>query len=155
MKRCRQCGKRKPLSEFYEHQKMADGHLNKCKACVKSRVRVHRENNLDHIRAYDRERGQSKARKLANKRRAPRYVGRYKTVKVGESQARRARVILGNAVKAGKIQRQPCEGCGSTSHIHAHHEDYLKPLDVIWLCPICHGKRHREINDLDRHNGKQ
>lgn len=31
------------------------------------------------------------------------------------------------------------------SRIQAHHEDYSKPLAVIWLCAYCHGKRRRVI----------
>lgn len=29
---------------------------------------------------------------------------------------------------------------------HAHHDDYSRPLDVIWLCPTHHGERHRIKN---------
>lgn len=45
------------------------------------------------------------------------------------------------ALKKGVLVRQPCQHCGS-ERVEAHHEDYDKPLDVMWLCPSCHQKHH-------------
>jgi hypothetical protein len=45
------------------------------------------------------------------------------------------------AIQAGTLKRQPCQVCGSTSNIEAHHPDYSKPLEVEWVCR----KHHRAI----------
>lgn len=35
-----------------------------------------------------------------------------------------------------------CQDCGRDQSVQAHHEDYHKPLDVLWLCQPCHLRRH-------------
>lgn len=50
-------------------------------------------------------------------------------------------------VSRGKIKRLPCLVCGSENS-EAHHEDYDKPLDVIWYCR----KHHLEHHEKEKHN---
>ena len=62
----------------------------------------------------------------------------------------RAQSMAVAAILRGELVRGPCSQCG-TQKTDAHHEDYSKPLDVIWLCRKCHRLRHAE---LDRQNGR-
>ena len=137
MKKCRECGFEKELSDFYKHKKMKDGHLNICKDCTKKRVGSHRLQNLDRIRNYDRERGKLPHRKKQNTER----TRRIRREKPGYYSAHQA---IANAIKSGRIKKpQKCAWCGREhSQIEGHHEDYRKPLDVIWLCSPCHKIYH-------------
>jgi len=56
-------------------------------------------------------------------------------------EKRHAEITLNNAVRDGKVQRQPCEVCGNKAQ--AHHDDYSKPLDVRWFCHKHHAELHR------------
>ncbi len=53
-----------------------------------------------------------------------------------------AREAVGNAIKYGKLVREPCEECGKVETVEAHHDDYEKPLDVRWLCKHHHNLHH-------------
>lgn len=67
-----------------------------------------------------------------------RYKNKYpEKVKAGD--------IVQKALKSGKlIKPDECWDCKRrTSRLHAHHEDYDKPLKVVWLCVGCHRQRHR------------
>lgn len=46
-------------------------------------------------------------------------------------------------VRRHKIQRPPCECCGSEKRIHMHHHYYPEPLIVAFLCAVCHLSLHR------------
>lgn len=53
-----------------------------------------------------------------------------------------ARQAVSNAKrrKRNRLVPQPCP-CGETK-VQAHHTDYTKPLDVVWLCRPCHDREH-------------
>ena len=50
-----------------------------------------------------------------------------------------ARQKVRDYVLAGKIVKPlKCSNCNQVTRLEAHHEDYLKPLEVIFLCKGCH-----------------
>ena len=116
---------------------MADGHLNFCKECVKVRVAVHREANLESIHAYDRARYQEPGRRARTHESAKRTKMRY-------PDRVAARTAVHNAVRDGRLKREPCKVCGSR-RVQGHHEDYSKPLDVVWLCFRHHMETHGKV----------
>lgn len=54
----------------------------------------------------------------------------------------KARVAVSTAIKRGKLQRGVCVKCG-IANADAHHADYSRPLDVVWLCRKCHRAEHK------------
>lgn len=54
-----------------------------------------------------------------------------------------ARSYAGVYKRRGKLQKRPCEHCGSRDS-QMHHPDYAQPLKVIWLCRDCHLDLHRD-----------
>ena len=55
------------------------------------------------------------------------------------------RALTREYIKHGKLVRQPCEICGDIK-VDAHHDDYMKPLDVRWLCKKHHIEHHKNNN---------
>jgi hypothetical protein len=56
----------------------------------------------------------------------------------------RAHNILKNAIRSGKIIKpKKCEICDRTTKVQGHHEDYDKPLEVVWMCGSCHSLYHK------------
>lgn len=145
MKACRNCQVEKSADGFYATVRQP------CKECVKVRARKYRAENLERVQEYDRERGSLPARRLDRKLRAkslpPEKKAEYARRYWDKHAAKRhAHTVTGNAIRAGLLKAKPCERCGFALGVQAHHEDYGKPLDVVWLCTKCHGERHREIN---------
>lgn len=53
-----------------------------------------------------------------------------------------ARYAVSEAIRAGRLVKQPCERCGKADKVIAHHPDYSKPLEVQWLCSRHHAEAH-------------
>ena len=146
---CKVCGVTSDVAEFY------DGVNTRCKECHKQKVRKNREEKSDYYREYDAIRYQNDPRvKERHKRYQSTDRGKNSMRKARRKwinkkpEARAAHIILGNAVRDGRLEKpKECSCCGSIPkrrNMHAHHNDYAKPLDVIWLCSQCHHDQHKD-----------
>ena len=133
MKRCRKCGKEKPLREFcYVRDSTGRSYPHYCRPCDRKRHRV----------LGKRFRKQKTAKDMRwRKENREMFVVR-----------KRARERLRRAIVSGDIIRpKKCEKCGSRPQvlqdgrpaIHGHHhKGYDKWMEVMWLCPPCHSQEH-------------
>lgn len=60
-----------------------------------------------------------------------------------------ARKRLGDAVRRGHMQKGICCECLTDQNIEAHHHDYRKPYDVLWLCARHHLELERGPMPVD------
>ena len=123
MKKCKICETEKQVDDFYKND-------STCKECRKEKVRAYRLDNIEYYRAYDRKRG-NRLPEGYQKEYRDKYPNKYK-----------AKTMVNNAKRDGKLFEEPCEICKATEYVHAHHDDYLKPLNVRWLCAAHHKQWH-------------
>ena len=66
MKKCFKCNEEKPLTEFYKHKQMSDGHVNKCKVCNKADIKKNYLVNSENVdwNEKERERQREKYKRL-------------------------------------------------------------------------------------------
>jgi len=104
--------------------------------------KAYRENNRDKIRENARKYARSDKGRKSNKQW---YLNNPE--KVNSKKYRdmvKARGILNRAILTDEIKREPCQECGEVRS-EAHHRDYSKPLEVLWLCSVHHNATHKEI----------
>ena len=70
------------------------------------------------------------------------HARRFYAVRQKGTIEQKARNDVANALQSGRLTKGPCETCGATHKVHGHHDDYLKPLVVRWLCPKHHAEHH-------------
>lgn len=137
---CKKCGCKKPPTDFYPSSK------TRCKECIKSSVASNRMENLERVRAYDRMRSSMPHRVAARaeysktQAYAESHAASAKRWVESHPERKRATTKLNNALRDGRIKKLPCLVCGGISE--AHHPDYDRPLDVVWLCAQHHKQAH-------------
>jgi hypothetical protein len=115
-KTCTGCGELKPIEEFHRKSNVPHGRKARCRDCeAKSQSQIDRSKYRHHQVAWHRRNPEKK----------------------------RAHGKVQKAIEAGVLVRpDQCSRCGNDGRIQAHHRDYSKPLEVVWLCQRCHKQEH-------------
>jgi transketolase len=100
-------------------------------------IKEYRAKNADKLRAYNRE--------YNRKWRKENGYHNENNSKKKFPEKELARQILQRAVKTGKIIRGNCEVCGKPKG-QGHHDDYFKPLEVKWFCPLHHREYEKKLS---------
>ena len=136
-KQCFKCNQVRPLTEFYRHSQMGDGHLGKCKECAKKDVRENYARRRARYSEYERRRNQTPERRASMQE----YQQRHRRYAPEKHKAVQS---VNNAIRDKRLFREHCEVCGS-ENAQAHHDDYSKPLEVRWLCFKHHRALHGQV----------
>jgi hypothetical protein len=147
-KKCNRCGEWKLCAEFHKRSDRPNGLQPKCKACQKAINYKWRAANPEQTR--DLRRSSYSAIGHVTKRvydstpdARAKHRENARQYRARNPEKVRAHNAVRHAVKMGRLQRTGCAVCGA-GNAHAHHHDYTKPLDVIWLCKTHHADEHRK-----------
>lgn len=128
IKFCSICEVTKPVTEFHRR---GGTYKSGCKPCRNAINRAWKADNIEAVRETSKlYRPASNPSKCLERR-------------ANYPKAVRATDKVRYAVKTGKLKKLDCcEQCNAGGRIVAHHPEYNKPLDVEWLCSVCHSEWH-------------
>lgn len=138
MKSCIRCGSSKPITEFYTHPQMGDGHLNKCKDCTKSDTKKRYARLLSTPEGINSERARSR-----DKYYRLNYKDKYKPT------AERKRIIISRYKEKYPEKQKAKNLCSSIRPVvkgnQLHHWSYKieHAKDVVELTVKDHNLAHR------------
>jgi hypothetical protein len=159
MKKCSKCGIEKDSSDFHKNKRSADGLQGWCSACMKSYGKRYHHENREKISTRKR------VYTIKNKSRIAKRMKLYNQTQRGKEvihectkryvqnhpEKRKATRAINHAIERGEINSEPCLLCGSMRMLQAHHPDYSKPLDVVWLCKVCHNDLHKKERGVGKY----
>lgn len=141
MKKCTKCKVEKVFGEFYKNRGKPDGLMVRCIECCREYNR-----SVDRKEAWANyqktEKGKATKRKYQQSVKGRVCASGYRSKYPYKTKAHDK---VKCAIRSGVLVRPDrCFLCLKVCHPHAHHCDYNKPLDIMWLCKQCHVDWHKE-----------
>lgn len=142
MKSCIKCKRLRPIAEFIRRNESnrIGKYRSLCFSCRKIYASIRKMAEPEKHRAMGgRARARvDKAKKRADQKRRYANNPRY-------PQYRQAAALVLKALKDGALRKDSCAclGANCRGQIHAHHNNYNKPLEVVWLCKGHHEAWHQ------------
>lgn len=149
---CTQCKEPKSFDNYFKDLRGRFGLVAICKVCRSASASKY---NLDH-------REELVSVRYEQRQRHKERIRAYKKSPKGKAVAKRTVAKNLNAEKSRKYYMKRkyklvipdhCQRCEETANLEAHHEDYNKPMDVIYLCKRCHTDEHMINTPLNRTTG--
>ena len=174
IRKCWKCKTVKPFQEFGKRKEDKDGIDKICKICRRERDRDYerrnrekrverhaqwRDENRDSINEKNRSKYAENNDEYLKEQKfyRPRYKDKinvwYSKYNADNRIKLNAQEMVRYYVKKAKlIKPENCSLCERSGiKIDAHHEDYSKPLDIVWLCCNCHLAIHRHRKRMSQH----
>lgn len=149
---CKECNKiycrkkydpeKEKIRKKIAYEKNPESIKEKRRIKQKKYAEKNKEKHLEYHRLYQRERRSLGLEKIADKEKLNQAVKKWKKLHPQKNLAHvQTMYVLRNGLLLKPLM---CEKCMKKSKLEAHHEDYTKPLEIIWCCKSCHGLLDRE-----------
>ena len=144
MKTCIRCKLEKSIECFCLNKQTKDGRNRVCSKCYKEWKREY--NKTSKYKEWvnkNREKMRQSRRNFLKTEKGKLYLyNRNLRRKKDNPEKVKAQYLVRLEIRYGRMKRLPCIKCGNPLS-QGHHEDYTKPLDVIWLCSKHHNELHK------------
>lgn len=149
--KCHRCQVDKPIHEFYNN---ATYYCKQCSYLVlKEWIKKNPEKNAANRKRYKQKHKEeikhyyhtwyTKNKKKLLERRKENNKKIVMLWKKNNPEKIKAHALVTESIRKGIIFRShTCEHCYTKTYTIAHHLDYTKPLEILWLCDSCHKRQH-------------